>query len=217
MKKKKTGTQKSSRPKKSQPVPKRPEGPHSKDKLLSAALTLFARHGLHGTTTKMIAHEAGVNEALIMRHFKTKLGLFLAVVVKEILPPSTLPYPAQASFFEEISCFADQLFDHMKKNTEILRILFGHSLLDSEFKGFIRSRIQPPQSQIFHDRLVLLQKKQKLSLRADLMAIQASIRDLTLTGFLFSILLGEFEEELARSNLRYFLRAFAAGIEVIEK
>ncbi|HWQ30230.1 MAG TPA: TetR/AcrR family transcriptional regulator [Negativicutes bacterium] len=36
-------------------------------------------HGFKGTTTKMIAEEAGVNEATLFRHFKNKEGIFPAI------------------------------------------------------------------------------------------------------------------------------------------
>lgn len=48
--------------------------------LVVAAARVFARHGFHGATTRAIAAEADVAEALIYRHFDTKLALFVACV-----------------------------------------------------------------------------------------------------------------------------------------
>ncbi|KLU67612.1 biofilm operon icaADBC HTH-type negative transcriptional regulator IcaR [Desulfosporosinus acididurans] len=48
-------------------------------RIIEAAKQLFVDHGFKGTTTKMIAKEANVNEATLFRHFKNKEGIFLAI------------------------------------------------------------------------------------------------------------------------------------------
>jgi len=51
-----------------------------RQQILEVATGLFARQGFNGTTTRHIAEAAGVNEALIFRHFPTKEGLYDAVI-----------------------------------------------------------------------------------------------------------------------------------------
>ncbi|MBI4578195.1 MAG: TetR/AcrR family transcriptional regulator [Planctomycetes bacterium] len=51
-----------------------------KQQLLESAAQCFARHGYRGTTTAMIAAEAGVTEPIIYRHFKNKHDLFIALI-----------------------------------------------------------------------------------------------------------------------------------------
>jgi AcrR family transcriptional regulator len=202
------------KPTKESSPPKGKRATHSKERLLKAAFEVFARNGFHGATTKMISTVAGVNESLITRHFQTKLGLFLSVIEKEFLPLETsLPYPVQETFSEELICYAEHMFTSNKKNGEILRILFGQALIDTEINSYIKTRIKPPYSKLFHERLEQLQKQHKLNETADLLAIQSCARDLALTLFLFSALLGAFDEKLARNNLLYFLKKFAAGFE----
>jgi len=46
-----------------------------RQRIIEAALKLFARHGFDGTSTRRIAEAAGVNEALIFYYFSTKEGL----------------------------------------------------------------------------------------------------------------------------------------------
>ena len=46
-----------------------------KEKIVQAALKLFAEEGFKTTSTSNIAKEAGVSEGLIFRHFKNKNGL----------------------------------------------------------------------------------------------------------------------------------------------
>jgi len=49
--------------------------------LLDSARNLFATRGYAGASTREIAEQAGVREALIFRHFGNKAGLFRAAVV----------------------------------------------------------------------------------------------------------------------------------------
>jgi len=48
--------------------------------LLEVALSAFSRRGFKGTTTKEIAADAGVTEAIIFQHFPSKEALYSAVL-----------------------------------------------------------------------------------------------------------------------------------------
>jgi AcrR family transcriptional regulator len=48
--------------------------------LIEAATECFAERGFGGTTTARIAAAAGINEALVFRHFGTKQALYLACI-----------------------------------------------------------------------------------------------------------------------------------------
>lgn len=48
--------------------------------LIDQAIHLFATLGFRGTTTRAIAHAAGVSEAVIFRHFATKDDLYNAIL-----------------------------------------------------------------------------------------------------------------------------------------
>jgi AcrR family transcriptional regulator len=50
-----------------------------KEKIVEAALELFANEGYNATPTCKIAKKAGVSEGLIFRHFKNKKGLLEAI------------------------------------------------------------------------------------------------------------------------------------------
>jgi AcrR family transcriptional regulator len=52
-------------------------------KLLEAGAVVFAREGLQGATTRMIAHEAGVNEVTLFRLFENKERLLAEVLANE--------------------------------------------------------------------------------------------------------------------------------------
>ncbi len=50
------------------------------EKILAAALELFAEEGYHATSTSKVARAAGVSEGLIFRHFGNKEGLLQAIL-----------------------------------------------------------------------------------------------------------------------------------------
>jgi AcrR family transcriptional regulator len=52
----------------------------TRQRLIQAALELFAAQGVTDTTTRQIAESAGVNEVTLFRHFGNKHGLLLAVI-----------------------------------------------------------------------------------------------------------------------------------------
>lgn len=54
----------------------------TRDKILNAALELFAEKGFSASTTKEIARRARVNEVTIFRQFRSKRALFSAVVAE---------------------------------------------------------------------------------------------------------------------------------------
>jgi len=45
-----------------------------------AAIEVFSRKGFRGTTTRDLAYQAGVNEAIIFRHFDNKEALYSAIL-----------------------------------------------------------------------------------------------------------------------------------------
>ena len=52
----------------------------TKDLIFAAAAADFSSHGFDGVSVDAIAHEAGVNKAMIYYHFEGKLGLYREVV-----------------------------------------------------------------------------------------------------------------------------------------
>ncbi len=64
--------------------------------MIEVAIELFSKKGFGGTTTKEIAAAAGVNEAIIFRHFATKQQLYAAIL------DSKLSHPKQVESFKEL-------------------------------------------------------------------------------------------------------------------
>lgn len=55
-----------------------------REQIIKAAQKVFIRSGLGGSRTRELAREAGVNEATLFTHFKTKEELFDAAVVEPL-------------------------------------------------------------------------------------------------------------------------------------
>src|SRR6266545_609731 len=56
-----------------------------RQQILKVATDLFADQGFKGTKTRQIADRAGVNEAIIFRHFPTKEDLYWSVIEHKCL------------------------------------------------------------------------------------------------------------------------------------
>jgi AcrR family transcriptional regulator len=78
-------------------VPGRPrDSAATRAALLSAARELFATAGYDGTTVRAVAERAGVNQALLFRHFGSKDGLFAEAVTGQALEVLQDGPPAEA-------------------------------------------------------------------------------------------------------------------------
>lgn len=66
-------------PEKRRGRPPKSEGPATRDRLLGAALELFARQGYAATTVRQIAAEVGVRDSAIYGHFTGKQAMYDAL------------------------------------------------------------------------------------------------------------------------------------------
>jgi AcrR family transcriptional regulator len=141
------------------PRPNRPADTH--EKIVSAAARVFAREGLFGATTRVIAYEAGVNEVTLFRHFRTKDRLLAAVVGANFgsAPDPSAPIPAvTADVRADLLDHARRYNELLTENLPLVRTMIGeihHRHRDQEtqvFRGIfwpikaaIRTRIEIAQ------------------------------------------------------------------------
>lgn len=69
----------------------------TRQRILDAAVTVFAENGYARATTRRIAEAAGVNEVTLFRHFESKKNLFMALFDKYGAPAVTAAIEAQLS------------------------------------------------------------------------------------------------------------------------
>ena len=101
--------------------------------LIETAMRLFAEQGFDGTSTREIAEAAGVTEAIIFRHFRTKEDLYWAVLadrverrgrnrrIRELLESGE-------DFREVLVSIAETLLDRTADDTAVTRLLFYSAL-----------------------------------------------------------------------------------------
>jgi AcrR family transcriptional regulator len=111
-----------------------------RQQILKIAVSLFSQRGFRGTTTKEIAHAAGVSEAIIFRHFATKEELYTAILDTLVCASGNDPFEVlnkafeggDSAVFERIAIEALHFHEH---NPEFQRLLLhaaleGHELAD---------------------------------------------------------------------------------------
>lgn len=128
-------------------APQAREKSTTRDKLLEAAIKLFAEKGFNGTTTKEIAEKAEVNEALIFRHFSTKRDLYGAIIEKKIFeePGIEIALETHKDSKDDALVFtaiATRMFDRCGKDPSFMRLLHfsaleGHDLSNMFFETYV--------------------------------------------------------------------------------
>jgi AcrR family transcriptional regulator len=110
---------------------------HRREQLIKAAMRLFSEQGFHGTTTREIAEAAGVNEAIIFRHFASKEELYWAVVSEQIHSSGRRQKIAEylasgQSDGEVLARIAETLLMRTQEDAALTRLLLFSSLRSAE-------------------------------------------------------------------------------------
>lgn len=125
-----------------QVVASRMAGEERRLQILRVAISLFAKKGFRGTTTKEIARAAGVSEAMVFRHFATKEELYKAILDHKACAGGSLDLCEGAAVTDAIARKDDRavfeglglaLLQHHEHDTEFLGLLMhaaleGHEL-----------------------------------------------------------------------------------------
>lgn len=120
-----------------------------RQQILDVAVRLFSLKGFRGTTTKEIALAAGVNEAIIFRHFATKGELYAAIIDRKACSKDGLALQRALDeavesdddrrVFEEI---AFRMLEFHQQDDEAMRLLMysaleGHELAEMIFRQHV--------------------------------------------------------------------------------
>lgn len=104
--------------------------------IIDIAIRLFSQKGFQGTTTKEIALAAGVNEAIIFRHFATKKDLYSAILDRKSCGPDVQEFEA------EIGEAINRKDDRVVFETLAFHILDGHDRDDSFMRLLLYSALE---------------------------------------------------------------------------
>ena len=104
------------------------EQPSTSEAIRAAAFQLFGEHGFGGTSVRAIAKVAGIDPALVIRHFGSKEALFLSTVEAEVERLITRLDAADrrtagAPLHQRAAALALALLDHATRQPAAFRLL----------------------------------------------------------------------------------------------
>ncbi len=105
-----------------------------REQILLIASQIFSQKGFNGTTTKEIAEQVGVSEAIIFRHFPSKQALYSAILdnkTTELMQPLWLKCEELMLKKDDREVFvtlAAQILEVIHKDTDLLRLIFYSAL-----------------------------------------------------------------------------------------
>jgi AcrR family transcriptional regulator len=97
--------------------------------ILDASMHLFSRHGYPKTTVREIAREAGITDAAIYYHFRTKEDVLHALVNIELVSQTGDDELRQlASLHQVVRSITESAVDVVDLNRDLLRIILREAL-----------------------------------------------------------------------------------------
>lgn len=156
----------------------------TRERLMQAALQVFAERGVKGATTREIAQVAGVNEATLFRTFQSKDFLLKALVesaAQKIRDTLDGPGMSHNDLVQDLTYYANVYHEVLYQNEPMVRMMVGEAHRQPEAAHQIACAAWTPVRQ----RLVNYLERAKTlgQVRADLDATQ-------LVEMLVSMLMG---------------------------
>lgn len=142
-----------------------------KQSIMDAAIELMAEKGYDGASTSEIAQKAGVSEASIFKHFKTKKNLFrelaFPVALRIMVPVSIsnvkgLVSVEYDSFEKLVQALFQERIAFAKKHRAMIKIIIQEIFLHDELKSIIRKNFITQIYPILTATIVKFQKEKKL-------------------------------------------------------
>ncbi len=95
----------------------------SKDKIIAAALDLFAHNGFHSTSIAQVAAKAGISKGLVYNYFESKEDLLQAIFTEAMKnSEGILTLDPEATAKKRLMAMAEASADFMFKNQEYMRL-----------------------------------------------------------------------------------------------
>jgi len=166
--------------------PKRRSRELSTKKLIKAGLEVFSKHGFEAATTRMIAKRAGMNEALIARYFKNKVGLLNAIILQfaEHVQERVSNYPAGETLEQEIINFMEAHLELFMEHRDFTRIGISRSLTDPKLNKELQKYFFLEADGLLVRRLRAFQEKGIIAADRDIL-MAATIIQLEAKGIFF--------------------------------
>ncbi|MGE2815528.1 TetR/AcrR family transcriptional regulator [Mycobacterium heidelbergense] len=108
-----------------------------RDRLVRAALTVFAQEGVDAASIKKIGRAAGVAPALIYHYFESKEALLAAVVERHGFLPQLrrmLTVPPTAPAVEVLPLIVRQMYELLTERADLVRVVMATSQTHPEMR-----------------------------------------------------------------------------------
>ncbi|ASD62799.1 TetR/AcrR family transcriptional regulator [Bdellovibrio bacteriovorus] len=186
----------------------------SEERLIAAGIEIFSKHGYDGSTTKLIAKKADVNESLIGRYFDGKEGLLLTIVERfiEEMRNEELDYPPQENLENELIKYVEFKVGKSHERDCLGKIIICQCLTDNKFRKKALERIPMFADPKLIDRMARFQQKGQIRDGMTLDEIAEEIETYLHGAFLFDLILSETPEEEVVKSARRFIGHYTAGI-----
>ncbi|MBV6628160.1 MAG: TetR family transcriptional regulator [Rivularia sp. (in: Bacteria)] len=104
----------------------------TRQRIIDAAVELFAAQGVTETTTKAVAKSAKVNEVTLFRHFGNKHGLLLAIisespVFQELSEYLTNQATQSKSVYQALKNYCDNRLQALERSPNLVRSVVGEA------------------------------------------------------------------------------------------
>lgn len=130
-------------------------GDERREQILRVAIKLFSLNGFRGTTTKKIAEQSGVSEAMVFRHFATKDELYSAILDQKScgIDNGILPWEedsierkaiAEKNDYNVFYNFALKAMQHHETDEDFMRLLLFSKLEDHELSEMFFEQFVSP-------------------------------------------------------------------------
>jgi AcrR family transcriptional regulator len=116
-----------------------------RERLLAAALEVFAEQGFQAGTTKAITQRAGVAEGLLFHYFPTKTDLMLAVLARDPLEPAIRQLIEEAGAVpvrEALPRMARQWLAVLRAHQPVALVLLQHAHADPQVQAAIVQAVE---------------------------------------------------------------------------
>jgi len=129
--------------------------------LLEAALRVMSKKGYSGSRTRDIAHEAGVSEATLFKHFPTKRHILIAIMepflisaIKPIMMKSleqVLAAHKGKPLGETLRAIALDRIALVRARTPLITTIFTEAVHQPEVLEIVRTRVVPIMTSVLGD------------------------------------------------------------------
>lgn len=116
--------------------------PAGKQKVILAAIELFAQNGYNNVATAKIAQRAGVSEATLFKYFKTKktlLDAIIAPLVYAFIPQIQADLASRLlahlnTLQDFVTFFVNDRYEFLRKNRNLVLIMLQETLTNAKFR-----------------------------------------------------------------------------------